>query len=129
MIRDIAFHLSTRATDTAAIDYAVSVATGFEAHVAGIAFALEPFVPPTAGMGEAIPSEWTDQQREEIAGHLARHDLKIGVERIVAPDGDVADTDFLAVTRAILTSVTVPTLRVGGYGHSRLREFVLGSAP
>jgi nucleotide-binding universal stress UspA family protein len=65
MIKDIVFHLSTRAGETAAIDYAVSVAAAFEAHIAGIAFALDPFIPPTMGIGDAIPADWIDEQREE----------------------------------------------------------------
>ena len=65
MIKDIAFHLSTRASDTATIDYAVSVARVFEAHLTGIAFALDPFIPPTMGIGDTVPANWIDEQREE----------------------------------------------------------------
>src|ERR1700724_1872674 len=65
MIKDIVFHLSTRTGETAAIDYAVSVAGAFEAHIAGIAFALDPFIPPPMGIGDAIPADWIDDQREE----------------------------------------------------------------
>ncbi len=65
MIKDIAFHLSARASGGATIDYAVSVAAAFEAHLAGIAFALDPFIPPTMGIGDAVPADWIDEQREE----------------------------------------------------------------
>jgi nucleotide-binding universal stress UspA family protein len=65
MIKDIAFHLSARAGASATIDYAVSVASAFEAHLAGIAFALDPFIPPTMGIGDAVPTDWIDEQREE----------------------------------------------------------------
>jgi nucleotide-binding universal stress UspA family protein len=65
MIKDIVFHLSTRSGEAAAIDYAVSVAAAFSAHIAGIAFALDPFVPPTMGIGDAVPADWIDEQREE----------------------------------------------------------------
>ncbi|HLH92869.1 MAG TPA: universal stress protein [Xanthobacteraceae bacterium] len=72
MIKDIAFHLSTRVGGTATIDYAVSVAAAFEAHLAGIAFALDPFIPPTMGIGDTVPADWVDEQREESqAGALA----------------------------------------------------------
>jgi len=40
MIKDIVLHLSTSASHTGTLDYAVSVARAFEAHLAGIAFAL-----------------------------------------------------------------------------------------
>ena len=65
MIKDIALHLSPRAKDGASIDYAISVASAFEAHLAGIAFALDPFIPPTMGIGDAVPADWIDEQREE----------------------------------------------------------------
>ncbi len=57
----------------------------------------------------------------DIGRHLARHGLKVDVHRISGGDIDVggallshaadSSTDFLVM---------------GGYGHSRLREFVLG---
>jgi nucleotide-binding universal stress UspA family protein len=72
MIKDIAFHLSPRASDGATIDYAISVAAAFEAHLAGIAFALDPFIPPTMGIGDAVQPDWIDEQRAEAqAGALA----------------------------------------------------------
>ncbi len=65
MIRDIVFHLSPRVTDDASIDYAVSVASAFEAHLTGIAFALDPFVPPTMGIGDVVPADWIDEERAQ----------------------------------------------------------------
>jgi nucleotide-binding universal stress UspA family protein len=65
MIKDIALHLSTRTSDSGSIDYAVSVASAFEAHLAGIAFALDPFIPPTMGIGDMVPAAWIDDQRAE----------------------------------------------------------------
>ena len=63
---------------------------------------------------------------DEIAGvdlgqHLARHGLKIDVKRITSPDIDVASTilSYVADSNADM-------LVMGGYGHSRLREFILG---
>jgi nucleotide-binding universal stress UspA family protein len=57
----------------------------------------------------------------EIGAHLARHDLKIDVEVTAAPDVDVADTILNWVADQSASMVVM-----GGYGHSRLREFVLG---
>ena len=59
----------------------------------------------------------------DIAQHLARHGLNINLKRIVAPDSDVANTilSYAADSSADL-------IVMGGYGHSRLREFVLGGA-
>ena len=63
---------------------------------------------------------------DELAGadlgeHLARHGIKVGVKRLTAPDLDVANA---LLSYAADSSATF--LVMGGYGHSRLREFVLG---
>jgi nucleotide-binding universal stress UspA family protein len=65
---------------------------------------------------------------DEISGadlgqHLARHGLKVDVKRITSPDIDVPSTilSYAADSSADL-------IIMGGYGHSRLREFVLGGA-
>ena len=65
-------------------------------------------------------------KRDEIEGadigqHLARHELKVEVTRITRGDLDVAD--------ALLShsaDAGADFMVMGGYGHSRLREFVLG---
>jgi len=62
MIKDIVFHISTGASPDAAVEYAISVASGFGAHLTGITFAPEPFVPPTLGMGGVMPAEWVEQE-------------------------------------------------------------------
>ena len=68
------------------------------------------------GKGDEIPGA-------DIAHHLARHGLKVEVERIVSPDMDVANT---LLSHAADTSADFMVM--GGYGHSRLREFILGGA-
>jgi nucleotide-binding universal stress UspA family protein len=57
----------------------------------------------------------------DLAKHLARHDLKVTLKRITSPDIDIASTilSYAADSNADM-------LVMGGYGHSRLREFVLG---
>ncbi|ABA04214.1 Universal stress protein, UspA [Nitrobacter winogradskyi Nb-255] len=59
----------------------------------------------------------------EIGRHLARHDIKVGVETIPAADMDIANA-ILSHVAGSPTSLLV----MGGYGHSRLREFVFGGA-
>jgi nucleotide-binding universal stress UspA family protein len=59
----------------------------------------------------------------DIAHHLARHGLKVELKQIVARDVDVANT-ILSHAADAETDLIV----MGGYGHSRLREFVLGGA-
>jgi nucleotide-binding universal stress UspA family protein len=57
----------------------------------------------------------------DVAEHLARHDLKVTVERIARGDLDVKDVllNYAADSAANLVVM-------GGYGHSRTREFILG---
>lgn len=57
----------------------------------------------------------------DIARHLARHDLKVEVEHTVAPEIGAGD---LLLNRA--SEITADLIVVGAYGHSRLRETVLG---
>jgi len=65
MIKDIVLHLSTRTNHPGTLDYAVSVARAFGAHLAGVAFALDPIVPPAMGVGDAVPPAWIDEQRAQ----------------------------------------------------------------
>jgi nucleotide-binding universal stress UspA family protein len=67
-------------------------------------------------------------QRDEITGaamaqHLARHDIRVDVKRIVAADTDVTNTIL-----SYAADVSADFIVMGGYGHSRLREFILGGA-
>ena len=59
----------------------------------------------------------------DIGQHLARHGLKVEVKRLTSPHIDVAST-VLSYAADSSTDFIV----MGGYGHSRLREFVLGGA-
>ena len=57
----------------------------------------------------------------DLGQHLARHGLKVDVKRITSPDIDVPST-ILSYAADCCADMIV----MGGYGHSRLREFVLG---
>jgi nucleotide-binding universal stress UspA family protein len=70
----------------------------------------------------------TDERgkRDQIEGadmgvHLARHGLNVEVTRTALGDIDVAD---VILSRA--ADMSTDFIVMGGYGHSRLREFVLG---
>jgi nucleotide-binding universal stress UspA family protein len=54
-----------------------------------------------------------------MARHLARHGLKVELKRVSAVDVPAAIQAQVAETRADF-------MVMGGYGHSRLREFILG---
>jgi nucleotide-binding universal stress UspA family protein len=71
--------------------------------------------------GKKLKSD--DAPGADLAQHLARHGLDITLKRITSPDIDVAST-ILSYAADTSTDFIV----MGGYGHSRLREFILGGA-
>jgi len=69
-----------------------------------------------------------DAKADELPGadlgeHLARHGLTVEVKRLVAADVDVSN-----VILSYAADCAADFIVMGGYGHSRLREFVLGGA-
>lgn len=59
----------------------------------------------------------------DMGAHLARHGLKVDVKRIPASDVDVAN-----VVLSYAADSGAEFIVMGGYGHSRLREYILGGA-
>ena len=57
----------------------------------------------------------------DVGQHLARHELKVEVNRITRDNLDVAN-----VLLSHCANSDANFIVMGGYGHSRLREFVLG---
>jgi len=80
-----------------------------------------------AGRIDLVTIEQKEQRGEmrgaQIANHLARHKLRVDLKAIVAPDVDVANV-VLSQAADSGTGLIV----MGAYGHTRLREFVLGGA-
>lgn len=77
---------------------------------------------------EVVTIAAKDDKKGEIAGadiahHLARHGIKTVLNRVIAPETDIPNT---ILSHAADTSADL--IVMGGYGHSRLREFVLGGA-
>jgi nucleotide-binding universal stress UspA family protein len=65
----------------------------------------------------------TEHSAEELAKNLSRHGIDVVLDKIDAkgrPTGEVLESYAL--------SYTVDLLVMGAYGHSRLREFILGGA-
>ena len=59
----------------------------------------------------------------DIAQHLARHGLKVELRRVSLGKTDVANNLL-----SIAADLSADFLVMGGYGRSRLREFILGGA-
>jgi len=57
----------------------------------------------------------------DIGQHLSRHGLNVGVKRIIVGDIDITSA---ILNQAADTSADLMVM--GGYGHSRLREYILG---
>ena len=71
----------------------------------------------------AGPTKNTELPGIEIGHHLSRHGLNVEVKRIA--------TEGINVPDAILShaaDISADFMVMGGYGHSRLREYVLGGA-
>src|SRR5258706_15577718 len=63
MIKDLVVNLTVGTDRDPAAQYAISIAAKFEAHIAGIAFAYDPVIPPTVMDG--LSSSWVDALRAE----------------------------------------------------------------
>src|SRR5262252_1319930 len=68
-------------------------------------------------------SKTDDLPGVDLGQHLARHDLNVDVKRLVAADIDVSNAIL-----SYAADCSADFIVMGGYGHSRLREFVLGGA-
>jgi nucleotide-binding universal stress UspA family protein len=81
-----------------------------------------------SGKAEVIIVSGEEARKGEVPGadmgeHLARHGIKVEVKQIVAVDEGIANTIL-----SYAADFGADFLVMGGYGHSRLREFVLGGA-
>jgi nucleotide-binding universal stress UspA family protein len=81
-----------------------------------------------AGQVEIVMIGAKPAHEDEIPGvdlgqHLARHGLEVSIRRITSPDIDVASTIL-----SYAADTCADFIVMGGYGHSRLREFILGGA-
>lgn len=86
-----------------------------------------PFLTRAAAIDVVIVASGREKSDEipgaDMGEHLARHGLKIDVKRIVSTDVDVPNT---LLSQAADSGADFMVM--GAFGHSRLREFVLGGA-
>jgi nucleotide-binding universal stress UspA family protein len=57
----------------------------------------------------------------DLGQHLARHGLNVRIKRITSPD-----TDVPSAILSYAADSSADMIVMGGYGHSRLRQFILG---
>jgi nucleotide-binding universal stress UspA family protein len=67
------------------------------------------------------PAKSDELPGADIGRHLARHGIKAEVKQIASPEIDVANAIL-----SYAADQSVDLLVMGGYGHSRPREFILG---
>jgi nucleotide-binding universal stress UspA family protein len=96
MIKDLTVNLSLREAPDAAADFAVSMASTFNAHLAGVAFVYEPFVPALDMYG--IPPDLIESQRLE--NQKAARDTIGRFEETARRNGLSFETRALDVTSA-----------------------------
>ena len=107
------------------LDHVLVCWDGSRAAARAVADAL-PFLKKAKQVEIVIVSEKPNKKDEmpgtDLGQHLARHGLKVEISHITKPPHmDVAST-ILSYAADSTTDVIV----MGGYGHSRLREFFLG---
>jgi nucleotide-binding universal stress UspA family protein len=72
-------------------------------------------------LNEKTNSSPNEIRGAEIAKHLARHDVKVQIVTVPAADIDVANAIL-----SYVADVSGTLIIMGGYGHARLREVILG---
>src|SRR3979409_1844838 len=73
------------------------------------------------GLNEKTSGDEKEIRGVEIAKHLARHDVKVQIEIIPAADIDVTNTIL-----SYVADISGALIVMGGYGHAKLREVILG---
>lgn len=72
-------------------------------------------------LNEKTHTSQSEVRGVDIAKHLARHDVKVQLATVPAPDIGVANAILSYVADNFGTLIVM-----GGYGHARLREIILG---
>jgi nucleotide-binding universal stress UspA family protein len=108
------------------LDRVVCCWDGSRAAARAINDALPLLIKATAVDLLIVLNEKTKKDQNEVCGvemakHLARHDVKVEIEATPAADIDVANAILSYVADNSATLIVM-----GGYGHAKLREVILG---
>jgi nucleotide-binding universal stress UspA family protein len=71
--------------------------------------------------GEPIPGDPQEMLNDELEAHLKHHDIDAEIRRVKSEDGDHGSAIMHEAKRRKADAIVM-----GGYGHSRLREWLLG---
>jgi nucleotide-binding universal stress UspA family protein len=89
---------------------------------AGKPVLIVPYIGHFEHVGRKTLVAW-NAAREAMSRYLGRHGVKASVKKDIAPDGNVG---HMILSRA--ADAGADAIVMGAYGHSRLRERVLGGA-
>ena len=130
--RDLLVALKDTPQCASTMQVAATLARRFDAHLTGLFVNTPPRIPTYVEVH--IPPEVLRRQREEreegthgdlpgadIALHLARHGVTVEAQHTIADDVSIGDMLLNRVADA-----SVDLIVMGAYGHSRVREMVLG---
>lgn len=67
--------------------------------------------------------QYAGEPGADVALYLSRHELNVSIDHVPAPSGDVS-----AALLNYISDNGVDIAVMGGYGHSRFREFIVGGA-
>lgn len=115
MLKHLLVHIPSESPIRPVVDGAVSLA------VARAIRDAAPFLTRAQAISINEPQESANASAAAMAAHLARHGITARIERASADHGDIQPTIL-----SIAADTGFDLIVMGGYGHSRLQERILG---